>query len=73
MTELRCERLPALQIMKANPDVIETNPMLNDITWMEGGPPGNRVTVRTGLPEVRWRKPDQASRNDDERVTDAGV
>ncbi len=38
----------------------ETNPILEDMGWMEGNlPTGHRTTVRTGLPEVYWRKLNQ--------------
>lgn len=34
-----------------------TNPILNDMTFMEGNlPTGHKTTVRTGLPSVTWRK-----------------
>lgn len=34
-----------------------TNPVLNDMTFMEGNlPTGHKTTVRTGLPGVTWRK-----------------
>lgn len=34
-----------------------TNPVLEDMTWMEGNlPTGHRTTVRTGLPTPTWRK-----------------
>jgi len=35
----------------------EENEILYDMPWIEGNlPTGHRVTVRTGLPEVAWRK-----------------
>jgi hypothetical protein len=35
----------------------QTNDILTDMLWMEGNlPTGHRTTVRTGLPEVAWRK-----------------
>lgn len=42
------------------PDIVEllnqTNPILEDMVWMEGNlPTGHRTTVRTGLPAVAWR------------------
>ena len=42
-------------------DVVEllnqTNEILLDATWAEGNlPTGHRVTVRTGLPSVVWRR-----------------
>ena len=34
----------------------ETNPILQDMAWIEGNlPTGHRTTVRTGLPTVAWR------------------
>lgn len=38
----------------------EENEILTDMPWFEGNlPTGHRVTVRTGLPEVAWRKLNQ--------------
>src|SRR3990172_4363739 len=42
------------------PSIVEllsmTNPILDDMMWMEGNlPTGHRTTVRTGLPTVAWR------------------
>ena len=35
----------------------QDNPLLEDMTWQEGNlPTGNKVSVRTGLPEPTWRK-----------------
>lgn len=35
----------------------ETNPVLDDMVWMEGNlPTGHRTTIRTGLPTPTWRK-----------------
>ena len=35
----------------------QDNEMLMDMPWLEGNlPTGHRVTVRTGLPDVAWRK-----------------
>ena len=35
----------------------QTNDILTDMLWVEGNlPTGHRTTVRTGLPEVAWRK-----------------
>ena len=35
----------------------QTNDILSDMLWIEGNlPTGHRTTVRTGLPEVAWRK-----------------
>jgi hypothetical protein len=35
----------------------QSNEILQDMLWMEGNlPTGHRTTVRTGLPEVAWRK-----------------
>ena len=35
----------------------EQNEILDDMTWIEGNlPTGHRTTVRTGLPDVAWRK-----------------
>lgn len=34
----------------------QTNPLLDDIPWVEGNlPTGDRTTVRTGLPSATWR------------------
>lgn len=38
----------------------QQNEILEDMPWLEGNlPTGHRVTVRTGLPEVAWRKLNQ--------------
>jgi hypothetical protein len=38
----------------------QDNEILDDMPWFEGNlPTGHRVTVRTGLPEVAWRKLNQ--------------
>src|SRR3990172_8225994 len=42
------------------PSIVEllsmTNPILDDMMWMEGNlPTGHRTTVRTGLPTAAWR------------------
>lgn len=35
----------------------QTNPILDDMVWIEGNlPTGHRTTVRTGLPTPTWRK-----------------
>ena len=35
----------------------ETNPILEDMTFMEGNlPTGHRTSIRTGLPTPTWRK-----------------
>lgn len=35
----------------------EINPILQDMTWIEGNlPTGHRSTIRSGLPEPTWRK-----------------
>lgn len=35
----------------------QSNPILQDMLWVEGNlPTGHRTTVRTGLPDVAWRK-----------------
>jgi hypothetical protein len=35
----------------------ETNPILQDMTWVEGNlPTGNKTSVRTGIPGATWRK-----------------
>jgi len=35
----------------------QTNPILEDMVWMEGNlPTGHRTTIRTGLPTPTWRK-----------------
>lgn len=35
----------------------QTNPILEDMVWLEGNlPTGHRTTVRTGLPTPTWRK-----------------
>lgn len=37
--------------------LMQTNEILDDMTWMEGNlPTGHRTTVRTGLPAPTWRK-----------------
>ncbi len=34
----------------------QTNPILDDMLWIEGNlPTGTRTTVRTGLPSSTWR------------------
>lgn len=34
-----------------------TNPVLDDMTWLEGNlPTGHRTTIRTGIPVPTWRK-----------------
>lgn len=43
------------------PDIVEllsqTNEVLTDMLWLEGNlPTGHRTVVRTGLPDVAWRK-----------------
>lgn len=35
----------------------ETNPILTDMSWVEGNlPTGNKTSVRTGIPGATWRK-----------------
>jgi hypothetical protein len=35
----------------------ETNPIMEDMTWVEGNlPTGHRTTIRSGLPTPTWRK-----------------
>lgn len=37
--------------------LMETNEVLDDMTWIEGNlPTGHRTTVRSGLPDATWRK-----------------
>lgn len=37
--------------------LMETNEILEDMSWIEGNlPTGHRTTIRTGLPAVSWRK-----------------
>lgn len=48
---------PNLNIDKIVELLAATNPVLNDMTFMEGNlPTGHKTTVRTGLPGVTWRK-----------------
>ena len=48
---------PNLNIDKIVELLAATNPILNDMTFMEGNlPTGHKTTVRTGLPGVTWRK-----------------
>lgn len=48
---------PQLNIDKIVELLAATNPILNDMTFMEGNlPTGHKTTVRTGLPGVTWRK-----------------
>ena len=48
---------PTLNIDKIVELLAATNPVLNDMTFMEGNlPTGHKTTVRTGLPGVTWRK-----------------
>lgn len=48
---------PNLNIDKIVELLAATNPILNDMTFMEGNlPTGHKTTVRTGLPSVTWRK-----------------
>lgn len=48
---------PSLNIDKIVELLAATNPILNDMTFMEGNlPTGHKTTVRTGLPGVTWRK-----------------
>jgi hypothetical protein len=48
---------PSLNIDKIVELLAATNPVLNDMTFMEGNlPTGHKTTVRTGLPGVTWRK-----------------
>lgn len=40
----------------------QTNEILSDMIWIEGNlPTGHRTTVRTGLPDVFWRKLNQGT------------
>lgn len=64
---------------KGNIDMIaellaETNEVLDDMTWIEGNlPTGHRTTVRTGLPDVTWRKLNygvQSSKSRTAQITD---
>lgn len=37
--------------------LMETNEVLQDMSWVEGNlPTGHRTTVRTGIPEPTWRR-----------------
>jgi hypothetical protein len=48
---------PTMNIDKIVELLAATNPVLNDMTFMEGNlPTGHKTTVRTGLPGVTWRK-----------------
>lgn len=48
---------PNLNIDKIVEMLAATNPILNDMTFMEGNlQTGHKTTVRTGLPGVTWRK-----------------
>lgn len=48
---------PSLNIDKIVELLQATNPVLEDMTFMEGNlPTGHKSTVRTGLPSVTWRK-----------------
>jgi hypothetical protein len=48
---------PSMNIDKIVELLAATNPILNDMTFMEGNlPTGHKTTVRTGLPGVTWRK-----------------
>lgn len=52
----------------------QTNEILTDMRWMEGNlPTGHRTTIRTGLPNVTWRKLNygvQPSKSTTAQVTD---
>lgn len=48
---------PQLNIDKIVELLAATNPILNDMSFLEGNlPTGHKTTVRTGLPSVTWRK-----------------
>lgn len=48
---------PSLNIDKIVELLAQTNPILNDMSFVEGNlPTGNKTTVRTGLPTATWRK-----------------
>jgi len=48
---------PSMNVDKIVEMLAATNPVLNDMTFMEGNlPTGHKTTVRTGLPGVTWRK-----------------
>jgi len=48
---------PSMNVDKIVEMLAATNPILNDMTFMEGNlPTGHKTTVRTGLPGVTWRK-----------------
>jgi len=53
----------------------QTNPILQDMMWVEGNlPTGHRTTVRTGLPAATWRLLNygvQSSKSTTAQVTDA--
>lgn len=52
----------------------QTNALLDDMLWKEGNlPTGNKTTVRTGLPNVAWRRLNygvQPSKSTTKQVTD---
>lgn len=54
--------------------LMESNEILEDMTWIEGNlPTGHRTTVRSGLPEATWRKLNygvQPSKSTTVQVTD---
>lgn len=54
--------------------LMESNEILDDMTWIEGNlPTGHRTTVRSGLPEATWRKLNygvQPSKSTTVQVTD---
>jgi hypothetical protein len=48
---------PSMNIDKIVELLAATNPVINDMTFMEGNlPTGHKTTVRTGMPGVTWRK-----------------
>lgn len=57
LADLAARLDPSLNIDKIVELLQATNPVLEDMTFMEGNlPTGHKSTVRTGLPSVTWRK-----------------
>lgn len=52
----------------------QTNPLLDDATFVEGNlPTGHQTTIRTGLPKVYWRKLNQgipSSKSETKQITE---
>jgi hypothetical protein len=66
---------PAGKVDKIVEMLGQTNEILEDMTWIEGNlPTGHKTTIRTGLPDVTWRKLNygvQPSKSVTAQVTDA--